>query len=44
MMYGLTEHRGEGDNFLRFAAFPIRDSNFIEIEHQMGYTALYVVM
>jgi hypothetical protein len=44
MMYRLTKHRGGDDNFLHFAIFPIRDVNFVEIEHQFGYTALYVVV
>jgi hypothetical protein len=43
-MYRLTTHRGEGDNFLRFAIFLIRDANFVEIKHQFGYTALYVLV
>jgi hypothetical protein len=33
MMYRLTKHRGEDDNFLHFAVFPIRNTNFVEIEH-----------
>jgi hypothetical protein len=44
MMYRLTKHRGESDNFLISAVFPIRDSNFVEIEHQLGYTTLYVIV
>jgi hypothetical protein len=43
-MYRLTKHRGEGDNFLRFGVFPIRDANFIEIKHQFGYTSLYLLV
>jgi hypothetical protein len=39
MMYHLTKHRRGDDNFLRFAVFPIRDANFVEIKHQFGYTA-----
>jgi hypothetical protein len=31
-------HRGGGDNCLRLAVFPIRDANFVEIEHEFGYT------
>jgi hypothetical protein len=44
MMYRPTKHRGEGDNFLRCAVFPIRDASFGEIKHQFGYTALYVLV
>jgi hypothetical protein len=43
-MYRPTKHRGEGDNFLHFAVFPIRDADFVEIKHQFGYTALYVLV
>jgi hypothetical protein len=41
MMYRLTKVRGDGDNFLRFAVFPIRDTDFVEIKYLFGYTALY---
>jgi hypothetical protein len=44
MMYHLTKDRGDGDDFLRFAVFSICDANFVEIKHQFGYTALYVVV
>jgi hypothetical protein len=44
MMYRLTKYRGEGDSFLHSAVFPIRDANFVEIEHQFGYPSLYVVV
>jgi hypothetical protein len=44
MIYRLTEHRGQGDPVLRFAVFPIRDANFVEIERQFDYRALYVVV
>jgi hypothetical protein len=43
MMYRLTKHRGGDDNVVRFPGFAIGDANFVEIEHQFGYTALYVV-
>jgi hypothetical protein len=43
-MYRLTNDRDEDDNFLRFAVFPIRDANFVEIKHQLGYPALYVLV
>jgi hypothetical protein len=43
-MYPLTKHRGEGDTFLCVVIFPIRDANFVEIKHEFGYTALYVLM
>jgi hypothetical protein len=33
MMYRLTTHRGGDDNFLRFAIFPIRDTNLEEVNH-----------
>jgi hypothetical protein len=39
MMYRLTNHRGEGDNSLRFAIFPMRDANFVEIKYQFGYNS-----
>jgi hypothetical protein len=44
MIYRVTKRRGEGDNFVGFAIFPIRDANFVEIKDQFGYTALYVVV
>jgi hypothetical protein len=44
MMYCLTKHRGRDDNFLRFAMFPIRDANFVELEHQLGHTARCVIV
>jgi hypothetical protein len=44
MMYGLTKHRGGDENLLRFEVFPIRDANFVEIEYQVGHTALYVIV
>jgi hypothetical protein len=44
MMYRLAKHRGGDDNFLRFAFFPIQDANFVEIEHQVGHRALYVIV
>jgi hypothetical protein len=44
MMYRLTRHRGGDDNFLRFAIFPIRNANFVGIEHQVGHTVLYVTV
>jgi hypothetical protein len=43
IMYHQTKHRGERDNFLSFAVFPIRDANFVEIEYQFGYTSLYIL-
>jgi hypothetical protein len=43
-MYRLTKHRGEGDHFPRFAVFTIRDAIFVEIDHQFGYPALYVIV
>jgi hypothetical protein len=42
MMYRLTTHRRRDDYCLRLAIFPIRKANFIEIEHQFGYTPLDV--
>jgi hypothetical protein len=44
MMYRLIKHRGEGDTFPRFAVFPIQNANFVEIVHQFGYPALYVLV
>jgi hypothetical protein len=44
MMYRLTKHRGGDDNFLRCAAFPIRDANLVETEYEFGYTVLYVIV
>jgi hypothetical protein len=44
MMYLLIKHRDRDDNFLRFAVFPIRDANIVEIEHQFDSTALYVIV
>jgi hypothetical protein len=44
MMHRLIKHRGEGDNFLRCAVFPIRDADFVEIKHQFGYTSLRVLV
>jgi hypothetical protein len=44
MMYRLTKYRGDGDHCLRFAVFPIRDANFVEIKHEFDYTALYVLV
>jgi hypothetical protein len=44
MIYRLTKHCGGDDNFLRFAVFAIRDANFVEIERQVGHTALYVIV
>jgi hypothetical protein len=35
-MYRLTKHRGGDDNFLRFAVFPVRDSN---VSH-CGFTSV----
>jgi hypothetical protein len=43
-MYRLTKHRAQSDRFLRFAVFPIRNTNLSEIEHQFGYPALYVLV
>jgi hypothetical protein len=43
MMYRLTKHCGERDNFLRFAVFAIRGADLVEIKHQFHYTALYVL-
>jgi hypothetical protein len=43
-MYHLTTHRDEPDNFLPSAVFFIRDANFLEIKHQFGHTALYVLV
>jgi hypothetical protein len=43
-VYRSTKHRGERDNFRRFAVFPIRDVNFVAVKHQFGYTALYVLV
>jgi hypothetical protein len=43
-MYRLTEGRGECDNFRRFAVFPIRNADFVEIKQQFGCTALYVIV
>jgi hypothetical protein len=44
MTYRLTKHRGGEGKLLRFAVFPIRDTNFVEIEHQVDHTALYVIV
>jgi hypothetical protein len=44
MMYRLTKHRGDSDTFRRFAVFSIRDAEFVEIKHQFGYTAVYVLV
>jgi hypothetical protein len=44
MVYHLAKHRGEGDNSLRFAVFPVRDGDFLEIKHQFGCTAIYVLV
>jgi hypothetical protein len=44
MIYHLTRHRGWDDNLLAFAVFSIRDANFVEIEHQFGHPALYVLL
>jgi hypothetical protein len=33
-----------GDSFPRVAGFPIGDAIFVEIEHQFGYTPLYVLV
>jgi hypothetical protein len=44
MMYRLSKDRGGDNNCLRFAAFPIRDANFVEIKHEFGYPALYVIV
>jgi hypothetical protein len=43
-MYPLTKPRGGNDGFLHFAVFPIPDVNFVEIEHQFGYTTLCVIV
>jgi hypothetical protein len=43
-MYHLTKHRGRDENWLHFAVLPIRDANFVEIEHQFSYTALDVIV
>jgi hypothetical protein len=40
----VTKDCGEGDNFLRFAVFPIRDADFVEIKHQFGYTVLLALV
>jgi hypothetical protein len=41
----LSDQASRGDaKSLRFAAFPIRGANLVEIEHQFGYTALYVIV
>jgi hypothetical protein len=42
MMYRLTKHCGGHHDCFRFAVFPILDANFVEIEHQFDYQALYV--
>jgi hypothetical protein len=44
MTYRLIKHRGGDENALHFVVFPIRGANFVEIEHQFGYTDLYVVV
>jgi hypothetical protein len=42
MMYRPTIHGRGDDNFSCLAIFPVRDANFVEIENQFGYTALYM--
>jgi hypothetical protein len=44
MTYHRAKHRGADHSFLHFVVFPIRDANFVEIEHQVGYTAMYGIV
>jgi hypothetical protein len=42
MMYPHTAHCGGDDNFSRFAIFPIRNTNCLEIENSFNSTPRYV--
>jgi hypothetical protein len=42
MPYQLTIHGRWDGNFPRFAFFPVRDADILEIENQFEFTALYI--
>jgi hypothetical protein len=42
MMYRLTRHRRPDDDCLGLAIFPVRNANFVWIEHQFSDTPLNV--
>jgi hypothetical protein len=43
-MYRLIKRRAQSHTFHRFSVFPIQNANSVEIAHQFGYQALYVLV